>query len=388
MMLSSVNSPSSAPFLPLSFVSQAAYEAMEQAVDFYNEGNDCLGIEEKLEEIIGLYDKAIGLNPGFALAWNNKGYVLNQIGQYEETLKSLNQAIQIDGTLVIAFNNRGNALQGLGECEEAIRSYGESIKREPENYSAWWGVGVCLYDLQQFEKVIEIADKLIDLNSENFSGWYMKASCQSQMGHNQQALENLKESAKLNSEVTQQLAKNNSDFDELRKDDQFKALMESSVDVSYENLKQHLREKAWIKADKETTRLMKMVIKKIADHTELNSDTLSLFPCVDLNTVDTLWRESSGDQFGFSIQKEIYQSTSKDRDAFGNEIGWRVKDTDGNYSWRSNANFNYSSSTAPKGHLPSSLWAGEDGWFENRRDRLTALFARMDSCSIRKDSKP
>ena len=97
---------------------------------------------------------------------------------------------------------------------------------------------------------------------------------------------------------------------------------------------------------------------------------------MDLNTIDTLWKENSDGRFGFSIQKDIYQRC-KDRDKFGNKVGWRFKNGDGDYVWYYNDNFNYK--FAATGHLPSSLWAGEDGWFENRRDRLVMLFARMDS---------
>jgi hypothetical protein len=34
------------------------------------------------------------------------------------------------------------------------------------------------------------------------------------------------------------------------------------------------------------------------------------------------------------------------------------------------------------GHLPSALWAGEDSWLGNRRDRLEALFDRINECKL------
>lgn len=199
------------------------YQSLDQAIDFYNQGNEFL--EQDFQKAIELYDQAIQLNPELVLAWNNKGYALNQLEQFEEAMPVLIQAIQLDRTLVIALNNFGDSLQGLGRNGEAIAVYEESIKLKPGNYSAWWGIGVCLYNLQEFEKVIEIAGKLIDLDSENFLGWYAKASCQSRLGYTQQALENLKEAVRLNPEASQQLAKTNSDFDRLRKDERFQALM-------------------------------------------------------------------------------------------------------------------------------------------------------------------
>lgn len=358
------------------------YQSLDQAIDFYNQGNKHL--EENLEKAIEFYDKAIQANPGLALAWNNKGYALNQLGQFEKAIPILARAIQLDRTLVIALNNLGDSLRELGRNQEAIKTYEESLKFDPDNYSAWWGIGVCLYNLQEFEKVIKTADKLIDIDSENFLGWYVKASCQSQLGYAQQALENLKEAVRLNPEASQQLAKTNSDFDRLRKDERFQALMESSVGVDYATLKRFLKKKKWREADQETARLMKEVIQKVVNSTEVNQETLTVFPCTDLETIDSLWRENSQGRFGFSVQKRIFQESFNDRNIFGTKIGWRVKDADGNWSWLSNADFAYNPKTIPDGHLPSSLWAGEDGWFENRRDRLITLFARMDSCSIEK----
>lgn len=359
------------------------YQSLNQAIEFYNQGNEYL--ETDCQKAIEFYDQAIQANPGLVLAWNNKGYALNQLEKFEEAIPVLVQSIQLDRTLVIALNNLGDSLQGLGKNEEAIAAYEESIKLEPENYAAWWGIGVCLYNLQEFEKVIEIAGKLIDLDSENFLGWYAKASCQSRLDYTQPALENLKEAVRLNPEASQELAKTNSDFDQLRKDERFQALMESSVGVDYATLKRYLKGKQWREADQETARLMKEVIQKVTNSTEINQNAINVFPCVDLSTIDSLWGKNSDGQFSFSVQKEIYQQSSQNRDEFGNKTGWRIKDADGNYSWRSNSNFDYNSATKPRGHLPSSLWAGEDViWVENRRDRLIALFARMDGCSIGK----
>jgi tetratricopeptide (TPR) repeat protein len=363
------------------------YQSLNQAIVFYNQGNEHL--EKDLPKAIELYDQAIQANPGSVLAWNNKGYALNQLGKFEEAMPVLIQAIQLDRTLVIALNNLGDSLQGLGKHEEAIVTYNESLKLETDDYSAWCGIGTSLYHLQQFEKAIEVTDNLIHLNSEDSCcWWYVKAVCQFHMGYTQPALESLKEAVRLNPDEIQKLAKTDPDFDGLREDKQFKSMMESSIGVSYSSLKEHLKQKQWREADQETARVIKEVIQKVANSTEVNQETLKVFPCTDLETIDSFWRENSEGRFGFSVQKRIFQESSKDRDIFGTQNGWRIKDANGNWSWRSNADFSYNSETIPDGHLPSSLWAGEDGWFENRRDRLITLFAKIDSCSMgEKDSE-
>lgn len=357
------------------------YQSLNQAIDFYNQGNEYL--EKDVQKAIELYDKAIQANPGLVLALNNKGCALNRLEQFDEAISTLNKAIQIDPKIVIVLNNLGDSLQGLNRNKEAIKTYEESLRLDPKNYSAWRGIGVSLYALQEYEKVIEVADKLIDLDSENFLGWYVKASCQSRLGYTQQALENSKAALRLNTEAFQQLVKTDPDFDQLRKDERFQSLMESSVDMDYTTLRKYLTEKRWREADQETARLMKKIIQKVTNAMEINQGAINALPCVDLSTIDSLWKKHSDGRFGFSIQREIYQQSYQNIDLFGHKTGWRIKDADGNYSWRSNSSFDYNYATTPRGHLPSSFWAGEDTiWVENRRDRLIALFARMNNCSI------
>lgn len=61
-------------------------------------------------------------------------------------------------------------------------------------------------------------------------------------------------------------------------------------------------------------------------------DTVSInnFPCEDLRTINGLWRHYSMGKFGFSVQKEIYESLGGTIDyreevweKFGDRVGWR-----------------------------------------------------------------
>jgi tetratricopeptide (TPR) repeat protein len=154
-----------------------------------------------------------------------------------------------------------------------------------------------------------VAQKLIELEPENFLGWYVKAACYALLGDKELAIEDLRKSVRIDSDSSQQLAKANSDFDHLREDERFKELMGSSVGVSYASLRKYLKHKQWHMADHQTARLIKEVIQKVTDSTEINQDAINVFPCIDLNTIDSLWRENSGGLFGFSVQREIYQQS-------------------------------------------------------------------------------
>ena len=353
------------------------YETLTQAEDLYTEANNLLQSVESKDNIyqaIKLYEQSIELNPGCAIAWNNKGYALNLLEKYDEALIIIDKALKIDSNLVMAYSNYGDVLQNLNRHEQAISFYENALKLDTNDYDAYWGIFCCLYELQKYTKAIEICQKLKYIDLEHFLGWYAEARCHSMIGNEKQALENFREAIKLNMEASQYFVRINDDFKQFRDNNNFNILIESSVEINYASLKKYLREKEWKKADKETATLIKTIIQKVTNSSDINVENIELLPSLDIETINSLWLESSNGKFGFSVQKEIFARFS-DRDKFGKRIGWQVMDSDGNYSWSQNDNFNYPDIDASRrGHLPSSLWAGEDGWFENRRDRLIALF--------------
>jgi len=78
------------------------------------------------------------------------------------------------------------------------------------------------------------------------------------------------------------------------------------------------------------------------------TDILNL-PIKDLRTIDLLWRIYSENQFGFSIQKQIWIYNDKNWEKFWHTIGWKINQKNMRYPdefiWNKNA---------PTGHLPLS----------------------------------
>lgn len=132
----------------------------------------------------------------------------------------------------------------------------------------------------------------------------------------------------------------------------------SAVGIDYQPLKKLLMEGKWQEADHKTNLLMLQAIGE-DDFGSIDKNAMKNFPCEDLHTIDQIWVKYSRGQFGFSIQKIIYQSLGGKRvfdkkiwEALGDKIGWRV-----NKSWLFQDDLNYSL-TAPKGHLPSLANSG------------------------------
>ncbi|NEO95112.1 MAG: tetratricopeptide repeat protein [Moorea sp. SIO3G5] len=92
----------------------------------------------------------------------------------------------------LAWNNRGIALRKLGQNEAGIDSFDQALKKQP--------------DLQQ--------------------AWYNKACCYALQGNVDLALYNLQQAITLNPEDYRDMAKTDSDFDTIRSDQRFQALID------------------------------------------------------------------------------------------------------------------------------------------------------------------
>ena len=129
-------------------------------------------------------------------------------------------------------------------------------------------------------------------------------------------------------------------------------LISRSTGVNYTRLRDLLAAKKWEEADVETTRAMLQAAKREKEGWFTDVD-INNFSCEDLRMIDQLWVSASKGKFGFSVQKEIYESlggpSKNNREVwnkFGDRVGWRKGG-----SWLYLSDVTYSAE-APKGYLP------------------------------------
>ncbi|MEB3147423.1 MAG: serine/threonine-protein kinase, partial [Sphaerospermopsis sp.] len=128
----------------------------------------------------------------------------------------------------------------------------------------------------------------------------------------------------------------------------------SSVD--YRILTDLLEARNWKEADKETARLILAVAKR-EEEGWLRIEDIENFPCDEIRTIDKLWVKYSKGNFGFSVQKQIYQDLGGSKyydqkiwEVFGEIVGWRIKD---NWLYYREIIFDIQ---APEGQFPACIW--------------------------------
>lgn len=124
--------------------------------------------------------------------------------------------------------------------------------------------------------------------------------------------------------------------------------------VTYEQLATFLSAQNWREADKATSKLLLEISGRqkegwltIAAINKLNPHTLQL--------IDKIWHQHSQGRFGFSVQKQIWETIEGSQNAnyhvwcdYCDRLGWRVND---NWCFYSSLTFDI---TAPKGHFPAA----------------------------------
>ena len=155
-------------------------------------------------------------------------------------------------------------------------------------------------------------------------------------------------------------------------------------DIKYRQLAAYLAVAKWELADLETGKVMCQVAGREKEGW-LGSEDIENFPCEDLRTINQLWLDYSDGKFGFSVQKEIYESLGGTRAGrsdsevwvkFCDRVGWRKRETVVNYS-----ELTFDLNT-PQAHLPGTIVAmeeirifGYDEWSEllNRKRELKEI---------------
>ncbi len=156
------------------------------AQKFVAEGISLLG-EEKYEEAINLFNKAVDVRPYLYEAWYYRGNALYSLGRYEEAIASY-EHVAIKSYLYEAWYYRGNALYILGRYKEAIASYEQSVAIKPYLYEAWYLMGNCLNNLSQQEKAIASYNRALAIKPDYHDAYFDRGNSLYILGRYEEAI--------------------------------------------------------------------------------------------------------------------------------------------------------------------------------------------------------
>jgi len=113
-----------------------ASKGNETAFDWFMKGMD-LYYQERYNESLQAYDRAIDLDPTDYEAWNNRGIDLGIMGRYDEAIASFEQAVALNQSYAEAWYNMGVIYDFKGYTYTAVQAYKMATQINPEYQKAW-----------------------------------------------------------------------------------------------------------------------------------------------------------------------------------------------------------------------------------------------------------
>lgn len=98
--------------------------------------------------------------------------------------------------------------------------------------------------------------------------------------------------------------------------------------MGYSQLEQLFQVNDWKEADELTSRMIRAASATSATSSRRFEPTLASFsrlPCADFQAIDRLWLKHSSDRFGFSVQRQIYESITVSESDFSSPLAARME---------------------------------------------------------------
>jgi len=89
-------------------------------------------VSEQLRLAVDDYTSAVGLDPEYAKAYNNRGNARATLGDLEGGVDDYDAALELDGSLTLTYYNRGLIHYRLGNYQEAIADLERYLELVPD----------------------------------------------------------------------------------------------------------------------------------------------------------------------------------------------------------------------------------------------------------------
>lgn len=135
--------------------------------------------------------------------WTKKSFALWDNGRHtdpQKALEYLNQAIELDSHYGIAYNDRGNIYNNFGEYKQAIGDYERAIDLIPDFSEAYYNRGVTYARLKRYTRAIKDFSRAINLNPNYTKAYYNRGVIYANLGQYQRAISDYDRAIVLNPE--------------------------------------------------------------------------------------------------------------------------------------------------------------------------------------------
>ena len=166
------------------------------AIDWVEKGY-ILGVAGRYQEEIEAYTRAIELDPKYGIAYCNRCFGHNELGDHWLAIKDCDRAIELNPKDSMAYVNRGVSYRALGDEWQAIKEFDKAIELDSKFVLAYMNRGVSCANLGDHRQAIRDYNRAIELNPKDGLSYYNRGVSHIDLGHYQEAIRDLQFPAQL-----------------------------------------------------------------------------------------------------------------------------------------------------------------------------------------------
>jgi tetratricopeptide (TPR) repeat protein len=167
------------------------------ARNLVNKGNGLLN-QNKYDEALQAYNKAIELNPQYEEAWIGKALTFIVLGRTDEALEAFDKVTELNPLDAKAWNIKGELLNILGKSDKALQTFDKAIELNPQDALAWLSKGNLLLQLNRYDEALQTFDRATELDPQNTNAWKGKGLALNKLNRDDEALEAFDKATKTN----------------------------------------------------------------------------------------------------------------------------------------------------------------------------------------------
>jgi tetratricopeptide (TPR) repeat protein len=169
----------------------------DKKIAYLERGNAYLGKSE-YERAIADYDRAIELDPKYAMAYHNRGLSHYNRRDYDQAIADYSHAIQLNPKYAVAYHGRGLAYRKKGEYDRAIADYDRVIELDPQYTEAYIVRGAAHDFKGEYDRAIADYNRAIELNPKSADAYNNRGASRHDKGEYERSIADYDRALELN----------------------------------------------------------------------------------------------------------------------------------------------------------------------------------------------
>jgi tetratricopeptide (TPR) repeat protein len=144
------------------------HKALEVSKFKYTRAYRCLAkfymVQNKFDEAIKYYEKALEINPLFPGVWFSLGCLYLRLKNWKEATRAFSKSVQMDDSNSEGWANLGLSFSQMGKDKEALKCLEEGFKRSRTNWRICENLMLVAIDSKELNKLIYAINNLFNLD--------------------------------------------------------------------------------------------------------------------------------------------------------------------------------------------------------------------------------